>query len=278
MGNNQQWLRNRNSANTCHKWFYLLDSHYAQSKTSMPRALVLQQQQNRGRIRQRGGNDNLSANTNPLLGMLVNVESHASVVNDDAGAHATRLTKQPRTEKEQLDDDLSQVTAHDKSVSLSAQFPLNNNDDGSMDSCHDQLPPRDKLPAKQPPDLNWQSPPMMPLQAVINQSACLPPLGIKICHPALFCTQNMLHPSKNDEALLELCEMLDNAGSPWYLFDKVASYMEKHVGLTFAFREKIDHRVTLLCRIAQSFPVPKPEDIHMHLETDVGEGEDKYHQ
>jgi hypothetical protein len=34
----------------------------------------------------------------------------------------------------------------------------------------------------------------------------------------------------------------------------------------------------LLHRIAESFPVPKPEDIHVHLKTDAGKGEDKYHQ
>jgi hypothetical protein len=72
--------------------------------------------------------------------MLVNVESHVSVVNDEARALATRLAKWQRTEKEQLDDDLFKVMAPNKSVSSSAQFPLNNNDDGSMDSCHDQLP------------------------------------------------------------------------------------------------------------------------------------------
>jgi hypothetical protein len=157
------------------------------------------------------------------------------VVNDEAGACATRLAKWQRVEKEQLDDDLSQVMAPNKSVSSSAQFPINNNDDGSMDSCHDQLPPRDESPAKQPPNLNWQPPPMILLQAVINQSASPPPLGTKICHPALFCLQNMPHLSKKDEALLELCEMLDNVGSPWYLFDKVDSYMEKHIGSTFTF-------------------------------------------
>jgi hypothetical protein len=56
---------------------------------------------------------------------------------------------------------------------------------------------------------------MMPLQAVINQSASLPPLGTEICNPALFCLQNMLHLSTKDEALFKLCEMLDDAGSPW---------------------------------------------------------------
>jgi hypothetical protein len=64
----------------------------------------------------------------------------------------------------------------------------------------------------------------------------------------------MLHLSTKDEALLKLCEMLDDAGSPWYLFDKVALYMEKHFGSTFLpFKKRLTTEIHCCIELLRVF-------------------------
>jgi hypothetical protein len=69
-----------------------------------------------------------------------------------------------------------------------------------------------------------------------------------------------------DVALADLMKMLNDAGCPCYLFDKIVKFMERHSGMTFPAGNKIDKRETLMKHLAVRFPVPEPTPVQVVLE------------
>jgi hypothetical protein len=69
-----------------------------------------------------------------------------------------------------------------------------------------------------------------------------------------------------DVALVDLMKMLNDAGCPCCLFDKIVNFMECHLGTTFPAGKKIDKRETLMNRLVARFPVPEPTPVQVVLE------------
>jgi hypothetical protein len=118
---------------------------------------------------------------------------------------------------------------------------------GSMDNVAAPLPP--------------------PAQLLFDVHDSTPPsLGTCFTYPVEEAITRLPKKLAKDLALVDLMKMLNDAGCPCCLFDKIVKFMECHSGMMFLAGKKIDKRETLMNHLVARFPVPEPTPVQVVLE------------
>jgi hypothetical protein len=108
-----------------------------------------------------------------------------------------------------------------------AMYDDNDLSAGSMDNVVAPLPP--------PPQLLFDVDDSTP-----------PSLGTCFTYPVKEAITRLPKILANDVALVDLMKMLNDAGCPCCLFDKIVKFTECHLGMMFPAGKKIDKRKTLM--------------------------------
>ena len=242
----------------CNQWFIRIEVHYARSGGAcFPEPLTGGQckRSRTAKTRKPVESNDSSDDSDSMLGTEVDTSMAFVAVEIDEDVRSTR-SKRKRLDPDPFDT-LSRMTASSEDSFVSSGGPaiLQDNDLGDDD-------------APSPPP----SPPPPPPPPMTTNSNSPPPLGTEYYYPALDALQNMPHLSEQEEAQLLLLEILD--GCPNYVYDKVVSHIESHIGSVYTVGVPLYRREPLLSRLSKNFPVPPPHDVIVPLETNEEGAED----